>query len=503
MCIEIEIDKVSTVSSSTTAVARRVSTKSKMSGSSDSTGRSSYRSPEQKKVSPQPIIVERASSTTRKSRTSILKRTPSRSPREDKTVKFAVDDYDRPLSPSEMHHHKQSPKVAGEPRKADLKDNLSGFPTNGCGHGDFTLFPSPLPSPPQSPLFVPLPSKAEEARLRARQQKLEEEINELTRRAVAREANHREQLRRRVVEFETSTREDHKRSREIDIEGSFSRRVAARRERSRSEDGSIDLSSSPRHSSPRPSKETKTFSARFSGAFSASHNPASFFPSPLPSPAVSQVRTTVHFEDSSSRPLSRRQSHSPTRRTQQMSLVPRGECYRPRSLDSITTPPSAQSFVSATLPPAASLLPPAPSVPTSSSISTSPRGRSITPTDNRARGRSPSPADSICAVVGGTDTEEELVLASDVEMSDSEDEEDNTSTTTSSAPCRDRRQCERCGLFGHELVECETPALDLSLRRNNRKREWEPGSPSLEGEVEGPPVKGLRHVKWMSFGNRA
>ncbi|KAF3203810.1 hypothetical protein TWF191_002549 [Orbilia oligospora] len=468
MCIEIEIDKVSTVSSSTTAVARRVSTKSKMSGSSDSTGRSSYRSPEQKKVSPQPIIVERASSTTRKSRTSILKRTPSRSPREDKTVKFAVDDYDRPLSPSEMHHHKQSPKVAGEPRKADLKDNLSGFPTNGCGHGDFTLFPSPLPSPPQSPLFVPLPSKAEEARLRARQQKLEEEINELTRRAVAREANHREQLRRRVVEFETSTREDHKRSREIDIEGSFSRRVAARRERSRSEDGSIDLSSSPRHSSPRPSKETKTFSAH-----------------------------------SSSRPLSRRQSHSPTRRTQQMSLVPRGECYRPRSLDSITTPPSAQSFVSATLPPAASLLPPAPSVPTSSSISTSPRGRSITPTDNRARGRSPSPADSICAVVGGTDTEEELVLASDVEMSDSEDEEDNTSTTTSSAPCRDRRQCERCGLFGHELVECETPALDLSLRRNNRKREWEPGSPSLEGEVEGPPVKGLRHVKWMSFGNRA
>ncbi|KAF3119419.1 hypothetical protein TWF703_003348 [Orbilia oligospora] len=450
MCIEIEIDKVSTVSSSTTAVARRVSTKSKMSGSSDSTGRSSYRSPEQKKVSPQPIIVERASSTTRKSRTSILKRTPSRSPREDKTVKFAVDDYDRPLSPSEMHHHKQSPKVAGEPRKADLKDNLSGFPTNGCGHGDFTLFPSPLPSPPQSPLFVPLPSKAEEARLRARQQKLEEEINELTRRAVAREANHREQMRRRVVEFETSTREDHKRSREIDIEGSFSRRVAARRERSRSEDGSIDLSSSPRHSSPRPSKETKTFSARFTGAFSASHNPASFFPSPLPSPAVSQVRTTVHFENSSSRPLSRRQSHSPTRRTQQI-----------------------------------------------------PRGRSITPTDNRARGRSPSPADSICAVVGGTDTEEELVLASDVEMSDSEDEEDNTSTTTSSAPCRDRRQCERCGLFGHELVECETPALDLSLRRNNRKREWEPGSPSLEGEVEGPPAKGLRHVKWMSFGNRA
>ncbi|KAK6495243.1 hypothetical protein TWF481_003269 [Arthrobotrys musiformis] len=410
-----------------------------MSSSSDS-GRTSYRSPEQKKLSPQPIIVERASSATRKSKASILKRTPSRSPK-DKTVKFAVDDYDRPLSPSEMHHQKQSPKVAGEPRKADLKDNLSGFPTNGCGQGDFTLFPSPLPSPPRSPLFVPLPSKSEEARLRARQQKLEEEIIELTRRAVAREANHREQLRRRVVEFESSTRED-KRSREIDIEGSFSRRVATRRERSRSEDGSIDLSSSPRRSPPRPSQETKTFSARFTGAFSASHNPASFFPTPLPSPAVSQVRTTVHFENSSSRPLSRRQSHSPTRHTQQMSLVPRGECYRPRSLDSITTPPSAQSFVPATLPPSASLLPPAPSVPTSSSCSTSPRGRSITPTDNRTRGRSLSPADSICAVVGGTDTEEDLVLASDVEMSDSEDEEDNASTTTSSAPCRDRRQCE-------------------------------------------------------------
>ncbi|KAK6347597.1 hypothetical protein TWF718_005435 [Orbilia javanica] len=464
-----------------------------MSSSSDATGRTSYRSPEQKKLSPQPIIVERASSASRKSKTSILKRTPSRSPKEDKTVKFAVDDYDRPLSPSEMHHQKQSPKVAGEPRKAD-KDNLSGFPTNGCGHGDFTLFPSPLPSPPRSPLFVPLPSKAEEARLRARQQELEEEIDELTRRAVAREANRREQLRRRVVEFETSTRDDHKRSREIDIEGSFSRRVAARRERSRSEDGSIDLSSSPRHSSPRhnsprPSKESKTFSARFTGAFSASHNSASFFPTPLPSPAVSHVRTTVHFEDSSSRPLSRRQSHSPTRRTQQLSLVPRGECYRPRSLDSITTPPSAESFVPATLPPAASLLPPAPSAPTSSvSSSVSPRGRSITPTDNRTRGRSLSPADSICAVVGGTDTEEDLVLASDVEMSDSEDEEDNASTTTSSAPCRDRRQCERCGLFGHELVECETPALDLSLRRNNRKREWEPGTPPLEGEIEGPPL---------------
>ncbi|KAF3934804.1 hypothetical protein ABW20_dc0110099 [Dactylellina cionopaga] len=373
-----------------------------------------------------------------------------------------------------MHQHRQSPKAAGEPRRTDRKDNLTGFPANGCGHGDFTLFPSPLPSPPQSPLFTPLaPPRSyvdEEARMRARQQRLEEEIAELTRRAVAREVNHREQLRRRVVEFETSTRDD-KRSREIDIEGSFSRKVATRR---RSDDGSIDLSSSPRHNSPR--RDGKTFSARFTGAFSSSHNGASFFPTPLPSPAVSQVRTTVHYEDTTSRPLSRRQSHSPTRRSQ-MSLSPRGECYRPRSLDSITTPASVSNL----------------------QVIPHPRGRSETPTDNRARGRSHSPADSICAVVGGTDTEEDLVPPSDIDMSDSEDEGDNTSTTTSSAPCRDRRQCERCGLFGHELVECETPALEFPLRRN-KKREWEPDSPRKEEEdSEGPPAKGLRHVKWMHF----
>ncbi|EPS42297.1 hypothetical protein H072_3728 [Dactylellina haptotyla CBS 200.50] len=437
------------------------------------------RSPEPRKrqLSPQPVVVERSSSTTPKPGPSVLKRVPSGSPKGGKTVKFAVDDYDRPLSPSQIHYRKHSPKIAGEPRRAD-RDNLSGFPANGCGHGDFTLFPSPLPSPPQSPapLFValpPSPSKIyvdEEARLRARQQRLEEEIAELTRRAVAREANHREQLRRRVVEFENSNREN-KRSREIDIEGSFSRRVVTRR---RSDDGSIDLSSSPRHGSPRPSKETKTFSARFTGAFSAPHNPNTFFPTPLPSPAVSQVRTTVRFEDTSSRPLSRRQSHSPTRHSQ-LSVSPRGECYRPRSLDSITTPAPTSNF---------------PVVP-------QPRGRSITPTDNRARGRSPSPADSICAVVGGTDTEEELVPSSDIDMSDSDDE-DNTSTTTSSAPCRDRRQCERCGLFGHELVECETPALDFPQRKN-KKREWEPDSPRKEEDNEEPPAKGLRHVKWMHF----
>ncbi|KAF3931827.1 hypothetical protein ABW19_dt0201602 [Dactylella cylindrospora] len=476
MCIEIEIDKVSTVSSSTTTtVARRVTTRTKM--TSQDPGRcppphraSAPRSPDTRKSQPTPVpIVTERSPPAPKPGPSVLKRVPSGSPKGDKTVKFAVDDYDRPLSPSQMHSKKQSPKVAGEPRRAD-RDNLSGFPMNGCGHGDFTLFPSPLPSPPQSPLFGPTPNQRaqmdEEARLRARQQRLEEEIAELTRRAVAREASHREQMRRRVVEFETSSRED-KRSREIDIEGSFSRRAVTRR---RSEDGSIDLSSSPRHGSPRPSKESsKTFSARFTGAFSSSssHDHNTFFPTPLPSPAVSQVRTTVHFENAS-RPLSRRQSHSPTRHSHS-SLSPRGECYRPRSLDSITTP--APTFQ---------------------------RGRSATPADSRARGRSPSPADSICAVVGGTDTEEEVV-SSDVDMSDSE--EDNTSTTTSSAPCRDRRQCERCGLFGHELAECQTPALDLAPRRN-KKREWEPGSPPKEGSLEGPPTKGLRHVKWMQFGNR-
>ncbi|KAF3911945.1 hypothetical protein AA313_de0201313 [Arthrobotrys entomopaga] len=479
MCLDIEIvDKVSTVS----VVARRVSSpKPKM--TTPDQGRSlpsSNRSPEPRKRQLSPIVVERPPSTSPKPKPgpSVLKRVPSGSPKGSKTVKFAVDDYDRPLSPNQIHQRRHSPKVAGEPRRAD-RENLSGFPTNGCGHGDFTLFPSPLPSPPQSPqLFVPLPPPAkiyvdEEARMRARQQRLEEEIAELTRRAVAREANHREQLRRRVVEFESSTRDD-RRSREIDIEGSFSRRAATRR---RSEDGSIDLSTSPRHSSPRPSKEPKTFSARFTGAFSSSHNAASFFPTPLPSPAVSQVRTTVRFENASSRPLVRRQSHSPTRHSQ-ISLSPRGECYRPRSLDSITTP----ADVSSTFP-----------------VVQPPRGRSITPTDNRARGRSPSPADSICAVVGGTDTEEELVPSSDIDMSDIDsDDEDNTSTTTSSAPCRDRRQCERCGLFGHELVECETPALEMPPKRT-KKREWQPDSPHEEEESEGPPAKGLRHVKWMHF----
>ncbi|KAJ6257232.1 hypothetical protein Dda_8120 [Drechslerella dactyloides] len=454
------------------------------------------RSPESKR-SPQPIVVERSSPSPPKPGPSVLKRALSRSPKGDKTVKFAVDDYDRPLSPTQMHQKKQSPKIAGHPRRADMKDNVTGFPTNGCGHGDFTLFPSPLPSPPQSPLFMPLPPPKsymdEEARMRARQRRLEEEIAELTRRAVAREANHREQMRRRVVEFETSARED-KRSREIDIEGSFSRRVATRR---RSDDGSIDLSSSPRHVSPRPSKE-KTFSARFTGAFSASHERNGFFPTPLPSPAVSQVRTTVHFE-TASRPLSRRQSHSPTRRSQ-MSLSPRGECYRPRSLDSMATP---ALFAPSSLP-----LPSSVQMP---SDFQSPRGRSATPADNRARGRSPSPADSICAVVGGPDAEEELVSSSDIEMTDDghsadstggDSDEDNTSTTTSSAPCRDRRQCERCGLFGHELAECQTPALTLPPRRN-RKREWEPESPRKDETPEGPPAKGLRHVKWMHFGNQA
>lgn len=299
--------------------------------------------------------------------------------------------------------------------------------------------------------------------MRARRLRLEEEIAELTRRAVAREANHREQLRRRV-EFESASREE-ARAREIDIEGSFSRRAASRR---CPDDGSIDLSGSPR-SPPRQLKENKTFSARFTGAFSSTHEHSAFFPTPLPSPAVSQVRSTVRFENIP-RPLSRRQSHSPTRHVH--AEFQRGECYRPRSLDSITPPvPIFQ------------------------------RGRSSSPTDNRAHGRSPSPADSICAVVGGTDTEDDVV-SSDVDMTDSELEEDSASTTTSSAPCRDRRQCERCGLFGHELAECETPALTLPPRRT-KKREWEPGSPTTEETIDGPPTKGLRHVKWMQFGNRS
>ncbi|EWC45901.1 hypothetical protein DRE_04908 [Drechslerella stenobrocha 248] len=443
--------------------------------------------------SPQPIVVERPSSNVPKAGPSLLKKASSKSPKKDKTVKFAVDDYDRPLSPSQMHQQRKSPKVAGEPRKTDMRDNLSGFPTNGCGHGDFTLFPSPLPSPPQSPLFVPPPPPKsymnEEARMRARQQRLEEEIAELNRRAVAREANHREQIRRRVIEFESSSpsRND-KRSREIDIEGSFSRRVASRR---RSEDGSIDLSPSPRHVPARLSKD-KTFSGRFTGAFSTSQERSSFFPTPLSSPAISQVRTTMRFE-TTSRPLSRRQSHSPTRRSQ-MSLSPRGECYRPRSLDSISTPAlSADSSL-----PVPSSLPRPPSF-------QAPRGRSATLADNRPRGRSLSPADSICAVVGDPDAERELATSSDIEMTDgdhdTDTDEDNTSTTTSSNPCRDRRQCERCGLFGHELAECQTPALTLPFRRN-RKREWEPESPRKEELSEGPPAKGLRHVKWMHFEKR-
>lgn len=396
------------------------------------------------------------------------------SPRTNKTVTFALDENDKPIPTETLKESKsrsrfptQRKLCPEQERGPSIDQQLSrSLPARiGKHFKDFTLYPSPSPSPKIAPVPHVCDISDEEFRMKARQRELESEIAELTRRTIAREEMNRETMRKRAVDVEALLRDRKSRSITFDNTGfqGKPRKLLARRF---SQDGSVDLSVSAFPSDHEPEDLETVESTKMT------EREIVTFPSPLPSPTISSTYTMTKVTHTHSRQSSpvRSRSHSPVAH-RQIPHAPPFSSFRLFALKDLE------------------------------------RSRSRERSTSHSRDVSPSGSlDSVSAVVGEREEEDDdqdldsiregIQESTNVEISIKIHEDEHMQdleVTPEDDMSQLPPQCERCGLFGHGIVECQTLAITPSMRRK-RGRDSE-----REKESEERPRKGIRHLRWIPF----
>ena len=376
------------------------------------------------------------------------------SPRINKSVSFALDDNDRPLPEKEVREKSRStsPNQRRVCTEHDRRPSIDAQMLNpfssrlGKHFKDFVLYPSPSPSPKITPLPHICDISDEEARMIARQRELESEIAELTRRTLAREEMNRETMRQRAVDVEALLRERKERTISFD-NTAFQLTPRQNLMRRFSRDGSVDLSP------PQSVCNQESESLEVVENTKTVEREVVAFPTPLPSPPISTTYTKTTVTKTTTR-------HDSPARSRSQSPVAQRHAPPPNNFNAFhlfSLKDLEQSH-----------------------------------SQSRSRSREVSPSDSVLAVVGELEEEDEA----EISISITEDEH-MCDTNPSERETMDDLppQCERCGLFGHLIATCRTPALTTPLRRK-RGRESE-----REKEPEERPRKGIRHIRWLPFRN--